>query len=360
MEYRERQMLPIAQIMKEKILNIPQIVKKNIAILVKLLPILSFIIPVIILYYLYPSSFEETWKGRTYYLFFVWLILLETILSWGELQTNKINKLKSIRFVGFIIAILLPIIYVFIANFLGLNTAIVNWYTQYMGSGYEWWAQRMPLSIEYLVFGTMFIIIKMISHGKRGLTSFSISTALLFVIGTFYTLDNFYPYGRFPLLQFPTLPTAHLASTVLNLMGYRTEISIITDTRYGWMPYLRVWDPVNLRKSTALGIGWPSSGIDSLLLFIITILLFLKKSNISWKQRVIYFTFGAIVTYLINISRVTTLFVIAMNTGASSLEWQRFHEFYGPLYSIIWIISYPLIMIGSQALWRKIEKRKTT
>jgi thaumarchaeosortase len=125
------------------------------------------------------------------------------------------------------------------------------------------------------------------------------------------------------------------------------------------MPYLRVWDPVNLRKSTALGIGWPSSGIDSLLLFIITILLFLKKSNISWKQRAIYFTFGAIVTYLINISRVTTLFVIAMNTGASSLEWQQFHEFYGPLYSIIWIMSYPLIMIGSQALWKKIKKPKT-
>jgi exosortase/archaeosortase family protein len=337
-----------------------QTVKRNTNILVRLLPILSFIIPFIILYYTYPSSFEETWKGRTYYLFFIWLVFLETILSWEELETSKISKLRSKRAIGLIIFLLLPTFYVIITNFLGLNSAIAQWYTQYMGPSLSaeeinWFAPLMPLSIEYFVFGVIFISIQVITHGKKGLTNFSISTSLLFAIGTFYIIDNLYPYGRIAPLQYPALPTTTLAANVLSLMGYQTKISIGTDPYYGWMPILSAWDPKNPMKYATFGIGWPCAGVESLLLYTITILLFLKKSNISLKQRVVYFMFGAIVTYFINILRIATIFVIAMNTGVGSLQTQRFHEYYGPLYSIIWIISYPLIMIGSRALWRKIK-----
>jgi len=341
-------------------LSMAQTDNRSISIIIKLSPILSFIIPFIALYYLYPSSFEETWKGRTYYLFFIWLIFLETILSWEELKTNRISKLRSIRTVGFIISFLLPTIYTLFSNFFGLDTAIEHLYTQYMGSSLtadevRWFAPLMPLSIEYFVYGTLFLIINIIMHGKEGLPAFSISTSLLFVIGTFYILDNLFPYGRITLLQVPALPTTHLAAKILNLMGYQTQISFITDPHYGWMPYLSAIDPKNPQLGFESGIGWVCAGVESLLFYTITILLFLKRSGISLKQKVAYFVFGAMVTYLINILRIVTIFVIAINNG----DWGRFHEFYGPLYSITWIISYPLIMIGSQALWRKIRTRKT-
>jgi hypothetical protein len=34
-----------------------------------------------------------------------------------------------------------------------------------------------------------------------------------------------------------------------------------------------------------------------------------------------------------------------------------FHFYYGPLYSVAWIVSYPLIILGSQSLWHKVANR---
>ena len=346
-------MLNIVQTSKKKILDVGQTVKRNISILIMFLPLLSFVIPFIVLYYLYPSSFEETWQGRTYYLFFIWLVFLETILNWGGLQTTKINKLRSKRTVGFIISLFFPTVYVLIANFLGLNSAIMHLYMQHMGPGHEWWAYLMPLSIEYLVFGAMFTIINVITYGKRNLAHFSISTSFLFAIGAIYIMDNLYPNGSFTPFQILVQPTATLAANFLNLIGYQTRF--LTPALPG-VPRLKAWNSVGV--TTYFDIGWPCAGVESLLLYTITILLFLKKSDIPWKQMVIYFIFGAIVTYFINILRISTIFVISINTGGGyTIPTQRFHEYYGQLYSIIWIISYPLIMIGSRALWKKIKNR---
>jgi len=75
---------------------------------------------------------------------------------------------------------------------------------------------------------------------------------------------------------------------------------------------------------------------------------------ISWKAKIGYFAIGAAVTYFINILRIVTIFMIGMNGG----DVELFHSFYGPLYSVAWIVSYPLIILGSQSLWRKITHRK--
>lgn len=334
--------------------NVLQAAKRNIGILIKLLPIFSFIIPLIVLYYLYPSSFEATWKGRTYYLFFIWLVFLETILSWEELKTNKINKLRSIRTVGFTISLLLPTIYILAANFFGLNSVISHLYMQHMGPGYEWWAYFIPLSIEYLVFGAMFAIIELITYGKKGLVDFSISASLLFAIGVIYIMDDLYPNGSFAPFQILVQPTATLAANFLNLIGYQTRFlnSVLPN-----VPRLEAWNSMGV--TTYFDIGWPCAGIESLLLYTITILLFLKKSKIPQNHMVIYFILGAVVTYFINILRIVTIFVIDINAGGGyTIPAQRFHEYYGQLYSITWIISYPLLIIGSRALWRKSKSQK--
>ena len=99
--------------------RIAQKVRKNITVLRKILPILSFIIPFLILYSLYPKTFEATWKGRTYYLFFLWLACLEIILDSEELQTSKVDKLKSVRTIVFCISLILPTVYVIVANYYG-------------------------------------------------------------------------------------------------------------------------------------------------------------------------------------------------------------------------------------------------
>ncbi|MCJ7560519.1 hypothetical protein MUO79_07860, partial [Candidatus Bathyarchaeota archaeon] len=106
--------------------TILSILKEHTNSLMTLLPLLAFAMPLFWLYFLDPGSFESMWKGRTFQLFFAWLIALELILGWESLQTNKINKPISARSFAFIIALLLPTVYVVTSNYLGLNTAIAD------------------------------------------------------------------------------------------------------------------------------------------------------------------------------------------------------------------------------------------
>jgi thaumarchaeosortase len=343
----------ILQTIKEKIKTSIQIIKKN-GILIKLLPLISFIIPVLILYSLYQKTFEPVWTGnwenRVGYIFFLWLFSLETILSWEELRTREF-KLKSIKTIAFIITLLLPTIYVIISNYFGLNTLIINLAKKYnIKPG---WAELMPLSMEYLVFAVLFALIIFLEQGRSGLKNYSISTFFLVIIGTIYIINNAYPFGKFTPFQLLVHPTTMLAANILNLMGYRTTISFIDNHPvYGSLTNLGISDSHG--NSAQFGIAWPCAGVESLLVYTVTILLFLKKSAIPLNHKIIYFMIGAIVTYFINILRIVSVFVIAINKG----DWGMFHDYYGQLYSLTWIISYPLIIIGSQALWNKIRKRK--
>jgi exosortase/archaeosortase family protein len=342
-------------------LNISQTVKKNISILIRLLPIISFIPPLLILYSLYAWSFEQTYQGRTFLLFFLWLVALEIILGWEKLQENKLNKLKSVRTILLILALLLPTIYVVAANYYGLNATIADLAKQNISPKdpmRDQHASLISLSTEYLVFAVLLGIIILLAYGISSLTDFSISILFVGVIGILFTVDNLYPYGRFTPLQILVPSTATLASNVLNLMGYATSMSFISNNPiYGSYPVLTVTSPQG--KSVGLGIAWPCSGIESLVIYTVVILLFLKRSNIRWTYKIIYFAFGAVVTYLINIFRVVTIFLLALQFGYPSPQAQRFHDYYGMLYSIAWIISYPLIIIGSQVLWGRIRGWRT-
>jgi exosortase/archaeosortase family protein len=354
--------LDVIQTIKEKILDILRTVKRNVNILIMLLPVVSFIIPLFILYSLYSWSFEQTYHGRTLQLFFLWLVSLEAILSWGKLQKNKVSKLGSIRTVLFIITLLLPTVYVIAANYCGLNVIIEDLAKQNISPEdplKDQHASSIIISTEYLVFTVFFCLMILMSYGMNGLMEFSISAFFSGIIGVLFTIDNLYPYGRFTPMQIFVSPTAMLAANVLNLMGYETRISFINNHPiWGSMPYLAVKDSQGFWWGS--GIAWPCAGVESLLIYTVTILLFLKKTDIPWKHRIVYFAIGAVVTYFINVLRVVTLFVIAINTGGvHSIQFQMFHNYYGMLYSITWIISYPLIIIGSRALWEKIKNWKT-
>jgi thaumarchaeosortase len=321
------------------------LLKKHENTLVKLLPLLAFAVPLLWLYFLYPASFELMWKGRTFQLFFIWLIALELILSWENLQPNKMDKPTSAKTLAFTTALLLPTVYVVFSNYLGLNVAIADAARQ---SGVTWW-DSMALSTEYLVFAVLFCLMVFLQFGKKGLKDFSVPAFFLGVVGILYTIDNVYPYGQFTPFQLLVPTTATLATAVLNVMGYQTSL-----TATGSLPRLTTTDPANPLRTATFDIAWPCAGIESLLIFTVVALLFLKRMPISWKAKTVYFAVGAAVTYLINILRIVTIFTIGMNGG----DVQTFHFYYGPLYSIAWIVSYPLIILGSQSLWRKIADKR--
>lgn len=335
-------------------------VKAIRVILMKILPIIAFIPPFLILYCLDPASFEKTLEGRTFYLFFVWLVCLEVILNWDKFLEFKIGKARLPRTAAFIAVLLLPTLYIIVTNYFGMNDAIVSWAT-YVAHYFELSTANVglvPLSTEYLVFAVLFASIISLSFGIGHLKDFALSTLFLGAMGLIYSINNFYPYGLFTPFQIPVPITTQLAADVLNLMGYRTSISQTSNSSYGWLSNLTVMDPRKPLNTAGFSIAWPCAGVESLIIYTITILIFLKGSSISWKRRTIYFAIGAIVTYFINILRIATIFIIQINTGGGNMltpQAQEFHDYYGQLYSITWIVLYPLIIMGSQLLWNKFK-----
>ena len=324
--------------------------------IVKLLPLIAFAAPIALLFILNPAdpylqvnaqaSFQLMWKGRTFQLFFVWLIALEFILSWDVFKP-KISKQNPAKLVGFGVALLLPTIYVISEYYFGLNGAIASWSQQSGVAFYD----TMPLSVEYLVFSVLFCSIVLFYFGKKGLAGLALPGLFAALVGVIYTIDNVFPNGEFTPFQILVPTTATLAAKTLNWLGCVTSMSTVNG-----MPTLQATGPLGTAK---FSIAWPCAGIESFLIFTAVVLVFLQQMHISWKAKAGYFVVGAVVTYFINVLRIVTIFNIGMQYGVNSSQVQMFHFYYGPLYSITWIVSYPLIIFASQGLWQKRKMGKS-
>jgi len=323
--------------MQKKIQEIKNLQKS----LTKIVPLIIFFITFLWLYLINPSSFELMWKGRTFQLFFIWLITVELILNWDIIQTKKI-KIFAVKSLGYFAILTLPIVYVIISNYLGLNAIIADLSQQI---GIQWW-NSMALSVEYLVFAVLFSLIIFFSFGKKGLKEFLLPIFFLGVVGALYIIDNIFPYGEFTPFQLMVPTTAILAANILGFMGYDTTL-----TSMGTMPRLTATNPDITLRSATFDIAWPCAGIESLLIYSVVVLLFLKRTQMDGKGKIIYFLIGVVITYFINILRIVTIFLIGINQG----DFQIFHVYYGPLYSISWIISYPLIILAIQKLRKKLK-----
>lgn len=323
--------------------------KLNADLLTKIFLVVAFAAPLFWLYLIDAGSFELMWKGRTFQLFFAWLIGLELILGWDTLKAES-YRLCSVRTVALAIALALPTIYVAASHYGNLNSTIMD----LAESSKIQWANSMPLSTEYLAFASLFTLIVYLSFGRKGLKTFFVPSFFLFLVGFLYTIDNIFPYGQFTPFQIFVPTTTMLAAAILNIMGYATHISYEQSSLHGNMPTLTASN-VNVDASATFQIAWPCAGIESFLIFTVVILLFLKRMPLSWKAKIGYFIFGGIITYIINALRVVNIFLIDINGGNIDM----FHFYYGPLVAVTWIVSYPLLILASQKLWLKIKKRKT-
>jgi len=329
--------------------------QKILKALGKTIPIISLALPILLLYYWDPLSFEHTWQGRTFYLFFVWLISLETVLDWEKLQFNFTLKKSFKGFLKiflFALAVAAPTIYVTVSNYYGLNSWIADIAKQYVlncnpkffkNNNFDYFANILPISIELLVLTLLFCLIVLLAYGIKNLPVFSGSIFFLGVMGFLFVIDDLYPGGKFTPLQMLVPVTAFFAARLLELFGYTTTVTEAYYHIYGRVSVLKV------NNISLFGIGWICAGVESLVIYTIVISLFLKKSDISTKRKIFYFVMGAAVTYFLNILRIFTLAVIKLSGG----DIWPFHNFYGQFYSITWITLYPLMIVGVEKILKK-------
>jgi thaumarchaeosortase len=270
-------------------------------------------------------------------------MVLEDIFNSTSIKKKSATTSPStLRTLSYVTAFLTPTINVVVANYFGFNAWIVAWSVEHDVYSATW----MPLAFEYLVFALLHIFLTLRFYGWKGLRDYSTSSVFLSAIGLIYAIDNIYPYGRFTPFQALVPTTVTLAEKVLNLLHYQTLVTPSEGT-----VHLTVW---NSSGRVTLGVAWPCAGIDSLILYVVTFVQFLKKTAISWKHKAAYFLVGAIVIYLINVFRVVTIFQIAVN-GENFI---RFHDWSGPLYSVTGIISYLLLILGGRRVWQRFRSSK--
>jgi thaumarchaeosortase len=291
--------------------------------------------------------FEETWKGRMFYLFFIWIFFIESIIDWEKIIEKKPRN--HLRTAGALILAIIPTTYVLTVNFVPNASQYVISLGQQVGIigdpltenflTYHW-----PLSFEYLIFWLFFAFAIILAYNKIGLSIFSISLSLLGTMTFMYMIDTLYPMGLFTPLQLFALPTAASSAAFLQLLGYRTYLTFPypyqVGSQYSYLPLLGI----SGTNSKAL-VGWPCAGVHSLLLFILIISLFFKRSEISNFRKAIYFVFGLFGTYFVNILRISTILIIGISDQKAATT---FHNTYGELYFLTWMLFYILLIFCIQ------------
>ena len=291
--------------------------------------------------------FEWTWKGRMFYLFFLWLVIMEFHAS-----SEIIRSANPTHWWASLICLSLPTVYVLAVNFFGLNTVIL-WLGETFGIskwGTDFIFFHWPLSCEYMVFAVSFIMGVTLSYGKTGLQTFSISLSFLASIASAYMFDTIFPFGVFKPLQVFALPTAATSAALFELLGYTTQLRY--PVRYGEsnLPLLVVTKD---GKMASVGIAWACAGVHSLLLYTLIILVFFKKLAISKQSKIIYFLVGFIGTYFVNVLRVFSLVLVMLNYGQEAMK--AAHDIYGELFFLSWIFVYMFLILSIEE-YRLVEQ----
>lgn len=285
--------------------------------------------------------FEETWKGRMFYLFFVWLFFIEFVTSRDQILRKKPTKRLAIG----IFCLLIPTMYIIFVNAVPGATKVILDLGQYLGINepvdreslltFHW-----PLSIEYLVLWLSFTLAVIFAYGLLGLKTFSISISLLGVITAAYMINTLYP-SELSVHLLITFPTTALSAALLHILGYTVVLSFPYPARPNYkLPLLTVRYG---STSYSAVVDWPCSGVHSLILYVLIIFVFFKRSEFSSFRKAVYFICGFFGTYFVNVLRVASILIIGLNSGSQAAL--TFHDTYGELYFLTWMLFYILLII---------------
>lgn len=302
-----------------------------------------FTVPVLISYMLEPTSFEYVSPGRATYLIFVWLLFLEIILAWDKPLKNP-PALRGVREFAAHTCLLCPSLYVILTLALGFKDQIVEIgrilgvpYTEY-GS---WFLEvAWPVSLEVFLYVCFFLLSVWLLYGSSGVRRFSISGFFLGASSIFNMLGQvFFPAGSLQAVQ-SFVPVTVAASTwLLNLLGYRTLTAPVQGGSF-----LSV---AGNSGSANFLVYWPSAGIQSLVIYSFTILLFLRDARIPYWRKGAYFAVGTVGTFFVNVLRIVSICLLAVNVGMD--VGRMFHDYYGELYFIAWMVVYLLVIFFTES-----------
>jgi thaumarchaeosortase len=303
-------------------------------------------------------SFEVTWKGRLFYLMFLWILVIEAAMDWDRIVDFQPKKRRTIA-ISLILA-LIPMVYILATNFFGLDLALlkIGRYSLAIHSSNadstpsDFLHLGWPLSLEYLVFAAFFISAIWLAYKSKGLKIFSISFALLGGIGIAYMLDTIFPFGVFRPLQEFALPTAATAAALFDVLGHSVRLNYPVQLGESLLPSLTV---TMAGKTASVSIAWACAGVQSLFLYVLIMAVFFKRTSISAFRKLSFFIIGLFGTFFVNVLRVYSIIVIMIQQGHDA--GMAFHNVYGELYSFVWIFLF-ILLVGCIQKFMLVERTR--
>ena len=291
------------------------------------------------------NSFDVTWKGRMFYLFFAWFLLMETIIGWRQISAKRPKSRKLIA--ASLTCALVPTAYVLATNFFGLDLPLMKLGNKIgiisVGPNNvpsDFLHLQWPLSVEYTVFFVFFLTAVILAYKGSGLKTFSISFALLGGIAVAYMLDTVYPFGVFRPLEDIALPVSASAAALFSILGYNVSMTYPVHLGPSLLPGLMV---SSTGRVADVSISWACAGVYSLLLYLLIILIFFKRVEISGFRKLLYFIIGLFGTFCSAVLRIYAIVMIDLNSGTSA--GMVFHNTYGELFGFTWIFVFILLIV---------------
>lgn len=290
-------------------------------------------------------TFDVTWKGRMFYLFFAWFLVMEAAFGWQEM--NKRKTKKRVLLAASLVCAAIPTGYILATNFFGLDLSLLQAgitagipavYSDNTPSDFLhlFW----PLSFEYLIFFVSFTAAIMLAYKPRGIKTFAISLSLIGAIGIAYLLDTVFPFGVLKPLQELALPITATTAALFDLLGYNVMLSFPVNSGGSMLPALMV---NNGLQSATVTVSWACAGVYSLLLYVLVMLVFFKRTNISSFRKLVYFVIGLIGTFFAAVLRIFVIILVYLYNGKAA--GVAFHNTYGELFGFTWIFGFILMIV---------------
>jgi len=309
------------------------------------IPLLIILFPVIFLILIDPGSFSLVWfwgreVGRAGFAFLFFLVAWDWHDSRIKLKATRVKW----RY------ILASIVLVAVLIYYGERVFNVDWtnYLRVFVTSQLGVSEKAPLSfllaMDFIVYAIYCIATTAILYSRRAIPL--IVTPVIYVLGSgvLDMMDAFFPEDSLAFLQIWVYLIWDVVVFLLSLMGYHTNINpvagpITTPSLLLQGNRLFLWGP---KGFITLAIYWPSSGVVSMIVYSLVIIVLMVKLEAPRKRKLIYATIGAAGTYLVNVIRIT---LIVLYVTFVSLDVEAFHQSIGEVLFISWIFIYLLFVI---------------
>ncbi|HXZ91059.1 MAG TPA: exosortase/archaeosortase family protein [Candidatus Dormibacteraeota bacterium] len=325
-------------------------------------PLLLIVFPIAFLITADPASFTLVWfvgqqVGRAGIAFVFFLV------AWDFHDSRKKFKATRDRRRYVLVAIILValLVYYYFRIFNGFferppinpanNTPMDSAFTTYLRvyvTSHLGVSQDSPLSfllaMDYLTYAVYCMLATVILYSSR--STLLMATPVIYTVGSAILdmMDAFFPENSLAFLQVWVYLIWNVVVFILGLTGFHTNV----DPLKGPINPPSLWLRGNqltlygFKGNMPLVIYWPSSGVVSMIVYSLVILVLMVKLDASRTRKIIYAIIGGVGTYFVNVMRIS---LIVLYITYISLDFEAFHASIGEVLFIIWIFIYLLLVI---------------